>query len=76
MEAVRLLWSVKEAGTALGLSPWTIRRYIADRKLATVRLGRRVLIEPSECHRIIQDGRVAAIAAIASDADTSQTARA
>ena len=62
MEPAKLLWNVKETSLALNLSPWTIRRYIANRKLATVRLGRRVLIEPAECHRIIEDGRVAAIA--------------
>jgi excisionase family DNA binding protein len=71
MEAAKLLWSVKEAGMALGLSPWTIRRYIADRKLGTVRLGRRVLIEPSECRRIIEYGRIAAI----TDLDSPERAR-
>jgi excisionase family DNA binding protein len=57
MEASKLLWNVKEAGTALGLSPWTIRRYITDGKLKTVRLGRRVLVEPSECLRLVEEGR-------------------
>jgi excisionase family DNA binding protein len=57
MEMERLLWNVKEAGLALGLSPWTIRRYISDGKLQTVRLGRRVLIEPVECRRLINEGR-------------------
>jgi excisionase family DNA binding protein len=57
MEPQKLLWSVKEAGTALGLSPWTIRRYITDGKLKTVRLGRRVLVEPSECLRLVEEGR-------------------
>jgi excisionase family DNA binding protein len=57
METERLLWNVKEAGNALGLSPWTIRRYITIGKLRTVRLGRRVLIEPAECHRLIEEGR-------------------
>lgn len=57
MEATKLLWNVKEAGMALGLSPWTIRRYITDGKLRTVRLGRRVLVEPSECLRLVEEGR-------------------
>jgi len=57
MESQKLLWNVKEAGNALGLSPWTIRRYISDGKLQTVRLGRRVLVEPSECRRLIDEGR-------------------
>jgi len=62
MEAAKLLWNVKEAGAALGISPWTIRRYITDRRMATVRIGRRVLIEPEECRRLIDHGRVAALA--------------
>jgi excisionase family DNA binding protein len=57
MEAEKLLWSVREAGNALGLSPWTIRRYITDGKMRTVRLGRRVLVEPSECLRLVEEGR-------------------
>ena len=57
MEGEKLLWSVKEAGFALGLSPWTIRRYIIDKKLQTVRIGRRVLVEPAECRRLIEQSR-------------------
>jgi excisionase family DNA binding protein len=57
MDTVKLLWNVKEAGTALGISPWTIRRYISDGKLQTVRLGRRVLLEPAECRRLLEEGR-------------------
>jgi excisionase family DNA binding protein len=57
MTEAKLLWNVKEAGVALGLSPWTIRRYITDGKLQTVRLGRRVLVEPSECLRLVREGR-------------------
>ena len=57
MNVQKLLWSVKEAGNALGLSPWTIRRYISNGKLQTVRLGRRVLVEPGECLRLIEAGR-------------------
>jgi excisionase family DNA binding protein len=61
METAKLLWNVKEAGNALGLSPWTIRRYISDGKLRTVRLGRRVLVEPAECHRLVVEGRKTAL---------------
>jgi excisionase family DNA binding protein len=57
MESTKLLWNVKEAGNALGLSPWTIRRWITDGKIQTVRLGRRVLLEPAECHRLVEEGR-------------------
>lgn len=57
MEESKLLWNVKEAGAALGLSPWTIRRFIAYGKLRTVRLGRRVLVEPAECRRLVEECR-------------------
>jgi len=57
MEFAKLLWNVKEAGTALGISPWTIRRYISEGKLRSVRIGRRVLVEPSECRRLVEEGR-------------------
>jgi excisionase family DNA binding protein len=57
METAKLLWNVKETGIALGLSPWTIRRYISEGKLKTIRLGRRVLIEPAECQRLVDEGR-------------------
>jgi excisionase family DNA binding protein len=57
METARLLWNVKEVGAALGLSPWTIRRYIIDGKLRIVRLGRRVLVEPAECRRLVEECR-------------------
>ena len=57
MEEQRLLWNVKEAGTALGLSPWTIRRYISEGRVRPVRIGRRVLVEPAECRRLVEEGR-------------------
>jgi len=57
MEDGRLLWNVKEVGQAMGISPWTVRRYIADGKLLAVRLGRRVLVEPGECRKLIEQSR-------------------
>jgi excisionase family DNA binding protein len=57
MDSSRLLLNVKEAGAALGISPWTIRRYIVEGKVGVVRIGRRVLVEPSECRRLIEEGR-------------------
>jgi excisionase family DNA binding protein len=57
MHEGKLLWNVKEAGTALGHSHWTIRRWIGNGKLSPARLGRRVLIEPSECRRLVEQCR-------------------
>jgi excisionase family DNA binding protein len=50
----RLALSVKETAASLGLSPWTIRKFIREGKMQTIRLGRRVLIEPSEVRRLIE----------------------
>jgi len=50
----KLLWNVREAAMSLGLSPWTIRLYIRQRKLQPVRIGRRVLLEPDECRRFLE----------------------
>jgi excisionase family DNA binding protein len=39
---------LKQAATVLGLSHWTLRQWIRKGRIRAVRLGRRVLIEPSE----------------------------
>jgi excisionase family DNA binding protein len=57
METTKLLLDVREAAHLLSISPWTIRRYIYSGRLRSVRLGRRVLIEPSECLRLLEEGR-------------------
>ena len=57
MENHKLLWNVKTVGNALDLSPWTVRRYITDGKIKCVRIGRRVLVEPAECQRVVEQGR-------------------
>lgn len=57
MQVKKLLLDVKDAAQAVSISPWTIRRYITLGKLKAVRIGRRVLIEPSELERLIETGR-------------------
>jgi excisionase family DNA binding protein len=57
VDTQRMVFDVKEAARVLSISPWTIRRYITDGKLKPVRIGRRVLIEPSELQRLIEAGR-------------------
>jgi excisionase family DNA binding protein len=49
----KLLWDIREAGAALSISPWTVRLYIRQHKLRSVRVGRRVLLEPEECRRFL-----------------------
>ena len=48
---------IKEAAASLALSPWTLRQYIRQGKLKAVRIGRRVLIEPSELQKLVEQGR-------------------
>ena len=52
------LKSVEQAARLLGISPWTVRRYIHDGKLNAVRIGRRVLLAEDELERLIARGQV------------------
>lgn len=52
---------IREAATALGLSHWTLRQWIRKGRLRAVRLGGRVLIEPSELEHLIAQGRVGSV---------------
>jgi excisionase family DNA binding protein len=51
------LESVESAAKSLALSPWTVRAYIRKGKIKPVRIGRRVLVEPSEIRRMVEAGR-------------------
>jgi excisionase family DNA binding protein len=51
------LQSVEEAAKTLSLSAWTVRAYIRQGKIRPVRIGRRVVIEPSEIRRLIEQGK-------------------
>lgn len=54
----KLLLSVDEAASALGLSPWTIRAWISKGRIASAKLGTRRLIPQSELDRLIQESLV------------------
>jgi excisionase family DNA binding protein len=49
---------LRDAAELTGLSHWTLRRYIRDGRLAAVRIGRRVLLEPASLQRLIEQGRM------------------
>jgi excisionase family DNA binding protein len=51
------LLTVESAAKVLGISPWTVRKFITTRKLRPVRIGRRVLLEECELQRLIEQGR-------------------
>ena len=54
---VRLLWSVKDTANALGMSHWTVRFYIRSGQLRSVRIGKRVMVDPDDVLRLIEAGR-------------------
>ena len=42
------LLDCEKAAELLGISPWTVRKWLSTNKLRSVRLGRRVLIESTQ----------------------------
>lgn len=55
----KLTLELTEAAEITGLSHWTLRKLIAQKKLTPVRINRRVLVERSELQRLIEEHRVA-----------------
>jgi excisionase family DNA binding protein len=52
--------SIEDAAESIGLSPWTLRKYISTGRINPTRIGRRVLIETSEIERLLEAGRAKA----------------
>jgi excisionase family DNA binding protein len=50
------LIGIEAAAARLSLSPWTLRRWISDRRITSVRIGTRRLIPVSEISRLISAG--------------------
>ena len=58
MEVIeKRLYSVKEAGRYLGISPWAVRHLIWSGKLPSVRQGRRVLLDIFDLNRFIDNNK-------------------
>lgn len=51
------LLNVNDAADLLSISPWTVRAYIREGKLRSVRLGRRVLLSETELERLINESQ-------------------
>jgi len=51
------LLDIDQAAELLGLSSWTVRKLIAKRRLRPVRINRRVLLEPEELRRIVEEAK-------------------
>lgn len=58
------LLSIEESAKILNVSAWTIRKWLTQGKLNHVKLGRRVLIEPSTLNKLIENGRRQAAASV------------
>lgn len=50
------VFSIDEAACLLSISPCTVRQYVARRKIASVRIGRRVLVPKEAINDIMQQG--------------------
>ena len=55
----RRLLSVVEAAGMIGASQYTLRAWLRQRRLAHLRLGRRILFDPADLARFVQANRVA-----------------
>jgi excisionase family DNA binding protein len=51
-----LLTKVRDAADLLSLSPWTVRRWIAEGKLNATRLGRGAMLRSAELERLVEHG--------------------
>ncbi len=49
------LLDLKGAAALLGVSPWTLRAFVAKGQIVPVRIGRRVLLEEAEIERFIAE---------------------
>lgn len=50
------LLTIQETADCLNLSPWTIRRWITDKRLDVVRLGRALRVPMESVERKISEG--------------------
>jgi excisionase family DNA binding protein len=60
MQTTNLL-SVDEAAARLGVSKYTLRGWLFQRRLPHVKLGRRVLVDPNDLDRFIETSRIEAV---------------
>lgn len=49
---------IVEAGRLLGLSPFTVRAWIRERKIPFFRCGRRIILSRADLDRFLTDNRV------------------
>ena len=52
----KMALDIESAAKAISVSPWTIRKWISQGKLAATRLGRRVCVTPEALRRLVDEG--------------------
>ena len=52
--------SIRGAAVLVGVSPHTLRSWLRQRRLAHIRLGRRVVIDPKDLDAFIKKNRIEA----------------
>ena len=52
----KIALDVESAAKAISVSPWTIRKWISQGKLAATRLGRRVCVTPEALRKLVEQG--------------------
>lgn len=50
--------SIEKAAELLAVSPWTIRKWVTERKIASCKIGSRRLIPASEISRVISESLI------------------
>jgi excisionase family DNA binding protein len=50
--------TVKEVAARLGISAYTVRTWLGQRRLGFIRLGRAIRVPPSEVKRVLHEGLV------------------
>lgn len=49
-------YGIPEAAKFLGISPWTLRKWIGERRVPSLKLGKRVMISREAIDRILSEG--------------------
>jgi excisionase family DNA binding protein len=57
---VNQLMTISEFAESLHVTIACVRRWVLERRINTIRVGRLVRISPEECDRIVEQGRVPA----------------
>jgi excisionase family DNA binding protein len=52
--------SIKTAAVIAGVSPFTLRSWVRQRRLAHIRLGRRIVIDPGDLQKFLNSNRIEA----------------